>query len=324
MIRELEAKNLCLDPVELRARLMSRIPVEGTEKYQADLQKSIRCRYSFRRVPVLREGDTLNLGFGPFQSTSLASRLAGCDEAYNQQLQDWLNQQTGDLLKEQTQSISMDSDTMVGLASTVYYSTKWYDEFQKENTFEQTFHATTGDILCDFMHEDYRQKNYYWGDRFSAVYKSFDEGNMLFTLPDEGFSIDELLQDEKALAFLVGDYLAAESKYMKVSLSIPKFDVSYQSELTDALQELGITEVFGADADFSPLTQEKVALSEVQHGTRVAIDEEGCVAAAYTVMQGEGSAQPPEDKIRFVADRPFLFAIYSNGVPLFVGVVNQP
>ena len=82
MIRELDAKNLCPNPIELRARLMSRIPVEGTEKYQNALQKAIRCRYSYQRVPILREGDTLNLGFGPFQSKSLSSRLEECDEAF--------------------------------------------------------------------------------------------------------------------------------------------------------------------------------------------------------------------------------------------------
>jgi len=82
MIRELKTETLCPNPVELRARLMSRIPVEGTEKYQAELQKAIRCRYAFKRVTVQKDADTLDLGFGRFQSKSLASRLAECDEAF--------------------------------------------------------------------------------------------------------------------------------------------------------------------------------------------------------------------------------------------------
>lgn len=82
MIRQLDAEKLCPNPVELRARLMSRIPVEGTEKYQAELQKTIRCRYAFKRVEIQRDGNTLDLGFGRFQSESLASRLEGCKEAF--------------------------------------------------------------------------------------------------------------------------------------------------------------------------------------------------------------------------------------------------
>jgi len=38
-----------------------------------------------------------------------------------------------------------------------------------------------------------------------------------------------------------------------------------------------------------------------------------------------GSAMPPSEEVDFVADRPFLFVITGrDGLPLFVGVVNQP
>lgn len=56
------------------------------------------------------------------------------------------------------------------------------------------------------------------------------------------------------------------------------------------------------------------------------VDEEGCEAAAYTViMVGAGAEMPPDDEVDFTLDRPFLFAITGEGnLPLFVGVVNQP
>ena len=82
MICPLDAKTLCPDPIELRARLMSRLPVEGTEKYQAALRDAIRCRYSFQKVPIRREGETLNLGFGDFKSKSLSKWISGCEEAF--------------------------------------------------------------------------------------------------------------------------------------------------------------------------------------------------------------------------------------------------
>ena len=66
-------------------------------------------------------------------------------------------------------------------------------------------------------------------------------------------------------------------------------------------------------------------LDKVQHGVRVAIDEEGVTAAAYTEMTLCGSAMPPEDEVDFVLDRPFLFVIMgADNLPLFIGVVNQP
>ena len=60
------------------------------------------------------------------------------------------------------------------------------------------------------------------------------------------------------------------------------------------------------------------------HGTRVKIDEEGCVAAAYTVIAVESMGALITDKeINFTLDRPFIFGITSDlGVPLFIGVIN--
>ena len=90
---------------------------------------------------------------------------------------------------------------------------------------------------------------------------------------------------------------------------------------------MGISDVFNAEkADFSPMTDDsEVALTQAQHAARVAIDEEGVTAAAYTVMQVASAAAPPDQKVDFTLDRPFVFAITGeDGLPLFVGVVHKP
>ena len=58
----------------------------------------------------------------------------------------------------------------------------------------------------------------------------------------------------------------------------------------------------------------------------VKIDEDGCEAAAYTILGVEATAMMgPEDEIDFTLDNPFVFAITGiDGLPLFVGLVNQP
>ena len=68
-----------------------------------------------------------------------------------------------------------------------------------------------------------------------------------------------------------------------------------------------------------------IFVSKVKHAARVQVDEKGCTAAAYTVIEECGSAMSPEDEVDFVLDRPFLFVITSaTNTPLFAGVVNQP
>ncbi|MBQ9938217.1 MAG: serpin family protein, partial [Oscillospiraceae bacterium] len=112
-----------------------------------------------------------------------------------------------------------------------------------------------------------------------------------------------------------------------VTLSVPKFDVSSGINLTDPLKSLGITDVFdSAVADFTPLTQESsISLSQAQHSARVTIDENGCTAAAFTILGAEGGALIDVDEIDFILDRPFIFAITSldNSI-LFIGTVNSP
>lgn len=248
---------------------------------------------------------------------------------FNQALRDWLNEQTGGLLEEQAGQIEMDPDTILALATTVYFRAKWADEFSESRTEPDVFHAPGGDVTCDFMHQSVLQL-YCWGDRFSAVTVPFgSSGGMRFLLPDEGVGVDELLRDGQVMEFLLTpEYEWEASRSLTVNLAVPKFDVTSQLELKEGLKALGVTDVFdGSVSDFSPMTEDtdEIFVSTVQHDARVTIDEEGCTAAAYTVMVMLGGGALPEEEIDFVVDRPFLFAITgADGLPLFVGVVNQP
>ncbi len=247
--------------------------------------------------------------------------------ALDQALQGWINQQTGGLLKEQASGLTMDKETILALATTIYFRAKWAGEFSEGNTRPETFHADSGDVTCDFMHQS-GTNTYYWSDRFSAVSKRLEgSGAMWFLLPDEGVTPEELLADEAALDLLLGSGESVESKYLIVNLSVPKFDIASELDLTASLKNLGITDVFDpASADFSPMTADTEAyLSQARHAARVAIDEEGVTAAAYTVMMTEGAAAPPEEEVDFALNRPFVFAITgTDGLPLFVGIVHQP
>ena len=116
------------------------------------------------------------------------------------------------------------------------------------------------------------------------------------------------------------------SKYMKVNLSVPKFDVTSNTNIRSGLEAMGVTDVFDPNAaDFSAtLSGMPVWLTAANQATRVIIDEEGVKAAAYIEFPGAGAAAPPEEIIDFILDRPFVFVISNENLPLFTGVVNQP
>lgn len=258
---------------------------------------------------------------------SVYSGAMGSEE-YDQALRDWLNAQTDNLLAEQAEGISMDPMTVISLASTINFRAKWGNEFSESNTSKDTFSTPDGDVICEFMHQS-RDMEYCWGEGFGAISLSFENsGGMLLVLPDDGVSVDELLAEDEAMKLFLNGMNTTNRKRVIVNMSVPKFDVSSDIDLSDGLKSLGVTDVFSFEkGNFSPLTDEvsKIAVSKASHAARVQIDEEGCTAVAYTVMMACGAAMPPDEEVDFVLDRPFIFVIYGQDeLPLFVGVVNQP
>ena len=121
------------------------------------------------------------------------------------------------------------------------------------------------------------------------------------------------------------------TKRMKVNLSVPKFDVSAGVNLKESLRNIGLSELFDpAVCDFSPsiLPSDDFSLNpyvaSIHQDTRVKIDEQGVTAASYIEIIGAGAAEPPDEIIDFVLDRPFVFAVTKSDIPLFVGTVNMP
>ena len=235
---------------------------------------------------------------------------------------------TGGLLEEYAGQIETEPDTLLALASTIYFKASWADEFDESATAPRTFHAAAGDVETDFMHQS-EMGSYYWGEDFSAVSKSFQNGGaMWLILPDEGTSPEELLAGDTLADFLLAGYEWENQQYHQIHLSLPRFDVSAQTDLIGGLQELGVTDVFDAGlADFTPMLGEGaggVSVTQATHAARVKIDEEGCEGAAYTVLTVDEAAPLEQDEIDFVLDRPFLFAVTSQtGQLLFVGIVNR-
>ena len=250
-------------------------------------------------------------------------------DTYNRVMQDWMNQQTDGLLADYIDGIEMDPAMLLTIAATVNYSGKWSSQFDRALTGTEIFHAPDGDAACDMMHAEL-MTGYYRGGHFTALGLDLEyNGQMRLILPDEGMSPEDLLADAQLCEYLTQSQQAAamNEHFATVRMTVPKFDVSSGIDLKDGLKALGITDVFEpGKADFSPLTAGAgdVYLSTAKQGARVLIDEDGCKAAALTVLEYKCTGAPTE-QYEFVLDRPFLFEMISDaGMPLFVGIVNMP
>ena len=238
----------------------------------------------------------------------------------------WINNNTGGFLKKSTSNVNLSPDTILALYSTIYFQAKWQDEFSASKNTQDTFHAPNGDKTVTFMNKKLAQMNYYYGDKFSAVALSLKNGSrMWFILPDEGYTTADVLADGQYMQMILQQDWE-NTKWMKVNLSVPKFDVNSTLDLKGGLQEMGVTDVFNEGAaNFSEITGDvPIFLTAANQSVRVQIDEEGVKAAAYIEFPGATSPEPPKEIIDFILDRPFIFAITTDSIPLFMGTVNNP
>ena len=322
---------------ETRQQVLELLGVESTEELRKQVSAVWESTYAddSNEVCVLANSLWLENGLqyneeatdalGYHYYASVYQGDLGSDKI-NKDIAAWINNHTGNFLEDSTKNISLSPETVMALYSTLYFQAKWSDEFAESKNTEGVFYAPDGEIPTVYMNKKLKQMDYYWGENFSAVNLWLKNGScMWFILPDEGKTVTDVLNDGTYMEMVLSNQWE-DSKYMKVNLSVPKFDAVSTTDLSEGLKEMGVTNVFteGA-ADFAELTADTpIYLAGANQSVRVQIDEEGVKAAVYFEMKGAGSAAPPEEIIDFVLDRPFLFVIAKDNVPLFAGCVNSP
>lgn len=263
-------------------------------------------------------------------------------EAYNALRRDWIDEKTNgflaDVLKE-PEAAAMSASTNMALTSATYFKSRWLQGFHAGDHTEMVFHARQGDLECTFMRQTLDSGTYYHGDSFGAVSKDLCGGTrMLFLLPDEAASTDELLADSQCRDFMAyfikqsesfaatGDLNPCEEKKLEIRLAVPKFDIISQMDLAEGLQQMGVRTAFEyGSRSFTPITERESTFTSIPQTCRFQIEEDTVEPAPFIGEDTSMGAASPPDCINFVLDRPFLFLLVSGqGLPIYIGVVNQP
>jgi len=222
---------------------------------------------------------------------------------------------------------SIGSLTRLVLANAVYLKAAWLQPFAAAQTSDAPFYPEGQDRpdVTVRMMRGTAARAYVKGDGYQAVLLPYAGGSlaMAVILPD-----GPLAALRPAIAARgLGSALAGTSRH-QVTLSLPRFRVEAAFDLIPALRQLGVNEAFGADADFSGITEaEPLHVSTVAHKAYIDVDEQGTEAAAATAVAFLAAAavrSPP--RATMIVDRPFLFAIVhtATGLPLFLGQVSRP
>ena len=240
----------------------------------------------------------------------------------------WVNAKTYGKIPKILEKIK--PEAVLFLINTIYFKAAWRYRFDPWRTQNVNFHFITGEKkeVPMMITEGWRSSYpYYRGDNFQAISLPYRGGqmSMYIFLPDRGFELKTFL--ERLNAERWEDWML-QFQQQRVLLALPKFRFEYRVRLNNALKALGMGITFDVEADFSRMASPSpmgLLIDEVIHSTVIDVHEGGTEAAAVTAGgSAPGAAQV--EYVRFIADRPFFYAIRDNKTKavLFMGVVVDP
>jgi serpin B len=213
------------------------------------------------------------------------------------------------------------------LANAIYFKGKWDRPFDGR-TEDDPFYVLPGgkpkQVPTMWQHGHF---NYQQDDGFQAVRLPYAGGRlqMYLFLPDTNSSPTKLLTDLNADTWQ--NKILPRFHDEQGLLGLPRFKLDYDVILNDPLKALGMRQAFTVGADFSPMADESLFVSEVKQKSFVEVNEEGTEAAAITTVNMKLWAMPVPRKIfEMIVDRPFLFVIADDQTKsvLFMGMIYDP
>ena len=214
------------------------------------------------------------------------------------------------------------------LINAVYFKGRWQNEFNKNATSKDTFTDRNGkESQIDFMHKTFYA---HYSDNngiqiielpYLTCENKYDENGEYVGTNKLDFSVSMYLMMSDNDFNPVDTLNNAEFSNEYIDLSMPKFNIEYNTQLNDILKNIGINRAFEMNAEFGNMFDSgNMWLTDVIHKTYINVDEEGTEAAAVTAVGMGGSSLPPEPlKVDF--NKPFTFVIRDNtsGNILFMG-----
>lgn len=238
----------------------------------------------------------------------------------------WVHEQTNGKIEEIVDA-NIHPLTILFLINAIYFKGEWQTPFDEALTREEDFHLMDGSAKSVPMMSQSGDFAYLEGPDFQAVQLPYGNERLGMTvfLPDRNTSLDEFQQQLNA-----DNWQAWMDQFETVegSVMLPRFELEYETQLNDALKDLGMGVAFQESrANFSRMVDipPNAFIKEVKHKSFIEVNEEGTEAAAATSVEVRLESAPL-DSFNMRVDRPFFFVIqdYETGVLLFMGSVTSP
>ncbi|XP_048460234.1 neuroserpin [Rhincodon typus] len=176
-------------------------------------------------------------------------------------INEWVQNQTNNKIPNLLSPKDFDALTRLVLVNAIYFKGNWKSEFRGENT--RTFQFTKDDESEIQIPMMYQQGDFNYGEfsdgsnEAGGVYQVLempyvgDEMSMMIVLPRQEVQLATL---EPLIKTQLINEWANSVKKQKVEVYLPRFKMTQNIDLKEVLAGLGISEMFGAEADLSVMT----------------------------------------------------------------------
>jgi serine protease inhibitor len=298
---------------------------EKNPDYQLNIANALWAQENQAFLPAYRKLVEENYA-GGFHQVDFQLSPESARNTINQ----WVEKQTNSKIQNLLPSGAVDYRTRLVLTNAVYFKGDWLHTFDKHATREADFHVSSSlTVKAPLMHQT-GAFSYLDAGTFQALelpYKG-DALAMVVLLPKglNGLSTLEQSLAPDALNHWIGELRFAP----KVIVTLPRFNMSQQFDLSSALSAMGMPLAFNEGADFSGMTSKHgFTISAAVHKAFIDVNETGTEATAatsITLLGGSRSMHHEPPPVIFRADHPFLFLICDtrSGNILFLGRVIDP
>ncbi len=248
-----------------------------------------------------------------------------------EQINSWCSENTRGLIPQMLDE-PLSDDALLALLDAVYFKGDWETAFKTTDTAKLPFTKEDGtEQQVDTMRMWGEEQLYLHSNLGEGVLLPYQGGDFAYMaiLPNEGTEVRELYRQLTPEA--VAELLESMKEEL-CDLRLPKYEVSFDQELNDSLQAMGLVRAFDSNlAELSGLGQteqgRKLYISLVRQKAVFRVDEKGTEAAAVTMVElQDGCAMALSEPRRLYFDRPFVYMILDleTQVPLFVGIMDDP
>ncbi len=349
-----ENKNLMLSPLSASTALTMLLngckedtydQLRGTLKYPESMSlgeinevyKSLvtqllvvdpKVKLALANAIFYRQGFSVKNPFLLAMDTDFDAEIAGLDFSLPSSLatiNKWASDNTNGKIPKVLNEIS--DDAVMFIMNALYFKGDWSYQFDKSLTADRPFYTEgSGPVNVSTMKGEVGSK-VTSGSGYKAIEMPYGCTNftMVVVIPDgtlSDFNASFTAERWNTITSAFDDV----QDYNELTVYMPKFKFSYEKQLNDQLQSMGMIDAFiPGVADLSGISDASIFVSFVKQNTFVEVDEKGTEAAAVTTIGINLTSMPPQPR-EFVIDKPFVFAIRerTTNTLLFIGQVVNP